>query len=88
MPNVWFDTASLPSYFATEGFPWPTAGRLIREACERIGPAKLLFGSDIPGTLPVASYLEFLAAARVHLAFLPAPEQQLVLGETARHVYR
>lgn len=88
LPNVWFDLASLPAYLPDEGFPWPTAGAWIREACERVGAHKLMWGSDVPGLLAVAPYVRLVDAAREHLAFLPAAEQAWVLGGNADGVYR
>lgn len=87
LPNVCFDLAALPAYVAHEGFPWPTVGGWIREACERVGARKLLWGSDAPGLLAVATYAQLLEAAHLHLAFLSPAEQAWVLGENAEAVY-
>lgn len=87
MPNVWFDNAALPIYFEHEGYPFPGAGRMIRLAVERIGPRKVLWGTDAPGLLSVATYRQLVAAGKQHLQFLSPDEQALVLGGNALHVY-
>lgn len=56
LPNVWFDFSAMPDIFCAEGCPWPTAGRLIRQFLLEYGPEKLIWGSDIPGTLCNATY--------------------------------
>jgi predicted TIM-barrel fold metal-dependent hydrolase len=86
-PNVWFDCAALPAYLPEEDFPFPTAGRYIRMVIDKIGPSKILWGTDQPGLLSHASLPELVKMAHLHTAFLPANEQQFVLGENARNLF-
>lgn len=88
LPNVWFDTASLPMYFADEDYPYPTVAEYLRIAVERIGPEKVLWGSDAPGTLGHLSYAQLTHLAKLHTRFLSTQEQSLLLGENALRVYR
>lgn len=87
LPNVWFDSAALPAYLPDEDYPYPGAARYLRLAIERIGPAKVMWGSDQPGILGLATYPQLVKAARLHSRFLAPSEQALFLGETARRVY-
>lgn len=87
LPNIYFDTASLPAYIASEGFPFPTAGRYLRMAIDRIGPGKVMWGTDIPALLSHATYPQLLQAARRHLALLSDFDRDLVLGGNASRVY-
>jgi predicted TIM-barrel fold metal-dependent hydrolase len=87
LPNVYFDTASLPAYVAHEGFPFPSAGRYLRMAVERIGPGKVMWGTDIPALLSFATYLQLVQSFRSHLQFLPSEDQALVFGGNAERVY-
>jgi predicted TIM-barrel fold metal-dependent hydrolase len=87
LPNVYFDTASLPAYVASEGYPFPSAGRYLRLAIDEIGSSKVMWGTDIPGLLAHATYSQLLQSARHHLKFLPEPERELVLGKNAERVY-
>jgi predicted TIM-barrel fold metal-dependent hydrolase len=61
----------------TSAFPYP--GK-IREAVERIGPERVLFGSDGPACSPL------LELEKVRLAGLPAQAEQRVLGDNARRL--
>ena len=87
LPNIWFDNSALPAYYRHEGYPYPGAARMIRLAIERIGPAKVLFGSDAPGLLSVATYRQLIEAGKLHLQFLSPNEQELVLTKNAKLVY-
>jgi len=87
LPNVWFDTAALPAYVPHEDFPFPTAGKFIRIAIERIGARKIMWGSDIPGLLSRATYRQLLNAARLHTQFLQPAEQALILGKNAAGIF-
>jgi predicted TIM-barrel fold metal-dependent hydrolase len=87
LPNVSFDTASLPAYVSSEGYPYPSAGRYIRMAIDRIGPTKVMWGTDIPGALAYATYPQMVQAAHIHLQFLSPTEQAMVMGENAIGVF-
>jgi predicted TIM-barrel fold metal-dependent hydrolase len=87
MPNVWFDAAALPAYYEYEGYPYPGAGRMIRLAIDRIGPGKVMWGTDAPGLLSVATYKQLVTVGKLHLQFLSPDEQVLVLAGNALRVY-
>ena len=88
LPNVWFDFASFPAILAgREEFPCPTAARWLREGLERLGADRIMWGTDQPGMLSHLNYDQLLRLARLHTQHLPARDQALVLGETARRVY-
>jgi predicted TIM-barrel fold metal-dependent hydrolase len=87
LPNVWFDSSALPAYLQAEGYPFPSAERYLRQAIERIGPAKVMWGTDQPGLLSHATYPQLVRLAELHTAFLSPGEQALVLGGNAIHVY-
>jgi predicted TIM-barrel fold metal-dependent hydrolase len=87
LPNVWFDNASVIAYLHEEGYPYPSAERYMRLAIERIGPTKLMWGTDIPGNLVYANYQQLVTLARLHTQFLSSREQALVLGENAIYVF-
>ena len=87
MANVWFDSSSLPAYVPGETYPFPRAGRYLRLALERIGPARIMWGTDQPGLLSRASYPQLVELAWRHTDFLTAREQNMVLGGNALQVY-
>jgi predicted TIM-barrel fold metal-dependent hydrolase len=87
MPNVWFDTAALPMFLPEEEYPFPSAGRYLQMAVERIGPSKIMWGSDQPGLLVVANYPQLARLAGHHCAFLSPAEQAMILSRNAQAVY-
>jgi predicted TIM-barrel fold metal-dependent hydrolase len=87
LPNIWFDTAALPAYLPTETFPYPSAARYLQLALEMIGPAKILWGTDLPGLLGHATYRQLLQLGRLHTQHLAAQEQALILGGNALQVF-
>ena len=56
LPNCWLDLCAMPDFFDAEGWPFPTALSLLGEVKKAVGCRKLLWGSDIPGTLNRATY--------------------------------
>lgn len=58
--NVWFDVAAMPDFYREEGYPFPTALRLVRRVMDMFGADKLLWGSDAPGTLSGATYRQMI----------------------------
>jgi len=88
LPNVWFDSSALPAYVADEDYPYPGAERYLRLAIERIGPDKVMWGSDAPGLLLHATYPRLVKLGELHTQFLSSSEQAMVLGGNALRVYR
>lgn len=60
LKNVWVDIAAMPDLFLAEGYPFPSALRLIEAFVQEFGEDKLLWGSDIPGTFNSATYREMI----------------------------
>ena len=87
-PNVWFDLSSLPGYAATvEDFPFPTASRYIERAVALVGADKLLWGTDVPGVLPIATYPQLQSFIARHCEFLSDLDRAAILGGNAEAVY-
>lgn len=88
LPNVWFDTASLPAYVAhQEDFPFPSAEKYLRMAVDCIGADKIMWGTDVPGLLVFATYKQLAHLVVMHTQFLPQTDQEKVLSGNARLVY-
>ncbi len=85
LPNVWFDVSSLPDW--EEDFPYPSAERYLRQAIDTVGPRKILWGTDQPGTLKHQSYPAFLRLMQKHISYLEVHDRELILGGNARMVY-
>ena len=69
---------------------WTTADLVpyAREAVERFGVSRLLFGSDWPVCELAASYGQVLDAARQALLALGLPQTSPIFGPNAIAVYR
>ena len=87
LPNVFFDTAALPALLPGEDFPFPSAQRYFKLAIERVGPAKLMWGTDQPGLLGRLTYTQLLRLGRLHADFLSTRERAMFLGDNAARVY-
>ena len=92
LPNLWFDCAALPAYTdpaaaAAEGFPFASVARYLAQAVDRLGPAKIMWGTDLPSLFAHATYRQLLDFARRPLAGLPPADLDLILGGNALSVY-
>ena len=54
--NCWLDVSAMPDFFDAEGWPYPTAQKLVAKAKDTAGANYLIWGSDITGTLLRATY--------------------------------
>jgi predicted TIM-barrel fold metal-dependent hydrolase len=88
LPNVYFDTASLPAYVAEDDYPFARAGRYMHEAISQIGSGKIMWGTDIPALLTVATYPQLLRSAKASLDWLSQGERNQILGENAAAIYK
>jgi predicted TIM-barrel fold metal-dependent hydrolase len=87
-PNVWLDLSALPAYAATiEEYPYPTAQSYIERAVELVGADRLLWGSDVPGVLSVATYAQLFGFVARHCDFLAAGDRARILGLNAEDLY-
>lgn len=84
--NVYFDLAAMPDFFDAEGWPFPTALRLAREFTDLCGPDKLMWGSDVPGTLDHATYAQQIRMVEESNLFT-AEEKRKIFYDTAEKVY-
>ena len=56
-------------------------------AVDHIGPSKILWGTDVPGLLTSASYLQLVKMAKLHIEFLSPDEQALILWKNASLIF-
>jgi L-fuconolactonase len=57
-------------------------------ALELFGPGRLMFGSDWPMTVPDGGYRPTFDVLAALVGELPVEDQRMVMGGTARRVYR
>ena len=58
--NVWFDCSALTSLFSDEAYPYPSAQRIVRQCMDEFGPHKVIWASDMHGTLCDATYRQMI----------------------------
>lgn len=85
-PNCWIDVSAMPDLFDAEGWPYPTALSLFRRVRDLCGPKRLIWGSDIPGTLNRATYPQMLDMF-IKRAGLSESELDALLYENACEAY-
>lgn len=88
LDNVYFDTASLPAYVSPESYPFPTASRYLQAVIRRIGPDKVMWGTDVPSSLAFATYPELLKYAQLSLEWLSESERTKVMGTNAERLFK
>lgn len=85
-PNVRIESGGITWLFNDEFYPFRGAVRAIREAADRVGMDKLMWGSDYPRTITAITYrmsYDFVLKS----SELTEEEKALFLGENARRFY-
>jgi L-fuconolactonase len=83
--NVWIKISGLPDA-VDEPYPFPSAQKRLRELRDWFGAERLIWGSNFPPLLRVASYRESLDYVRNGCSFLSDAERELILGGTVLQV--
>ena len=84
--NIYFDCAAMPDFFDQEGWPFPTALRMAREYMDLCGPGKLIWGSDLPGSMDHATYPQMIRMYEESGLF-SEDELRMLFHDTAEKVY-
>ncbi len=58
--NVWFECSALSTFFIDEAYPFPSAQRIVRDFMDEYGPRKVIWASDMPGTLCDGTYRQLI----------------------------
>jgi L-galactono-1,5-lactonase len=84
--NVYMETGGITWLYRHEGPPFPGALRVIKEAKDRVGIEKLMWGSDWPRTMVDCTYRQTIDFIR-RTDELSDAEKRLLLGENAGRLY-
>ena len=84
--DFYLDLASLSSLF-DENQPYPISQKYIKIAFETLGSERLLWGSDLPGTLSKLPYHQGIDMVKEQCTFLSFEEKDRILGENALRVF-
>ena len=90
-PEEFWDVLSAPNLLVEICFPIIMGGRLdypypelwpiIRQFYRRLGPEKLVWGSDMPNVERFCTYRQCLEYMRFYCDSIPAPEMDLICGD-------
>lgn len=58
--NVWFECSALSTFFLEEAYPFPSAQQIVRDFMDEYGPKKVIWASDMPGTLCDGTYRQLI----------------------------
>lgn len=84
--NVYIESGGITWLFNSEFYPFKGAIRAIREAADKVGIEKLMWGSDYPRTITAITYrmsYDFILKSDE----LSEREKELFLGENAKKFY-
>ena len=87
LPNVWTDTSAIPDLFCEEEYPYPSAMECFRYLVQRYGSGKMIWGTDIPGTLKNATYPQMMRLFE-RCSALTEENKAALFAENAREAYR
>jgi hypothetical protein len=87
LPNCWLDVSAMPDFFDAEGWPYPTALKLVQEVKAAVGADKLIWGTDITGTLNRATYPQMMEMYQRATDFTEEELDQLFY-QNAQKAYR
>lgn len=87
LPNVWFDVSALPALFAQQPYPWQQAVDLTVDFVRRFGSEKVIWGTDIPGTLLNATYPQMIRLFESCGAWTQTEKENL-FRKNAQNAYR
>lgn len=65
-------------------YPYPRAQAHVRQVYDRIGPDRLLWGSDMPNVERYCTYRQALGYVLDHCTFLGEPDKARIFGQNAR----
>jgi len=91
--NIWFDLAGVPALYQypneKEEYPYPRAQSIIKVAYDKLGPDKLLWGSDFPTIMVLAecTYKQSLDVVKKHCVFISEKDKEKILGGNAEKVF-
>jgi predicted TIM-barrel fold metal-dependent hydrolase len=68
-------------------YPYSEAQPIIRQLYDRLGPGKLIWGSDMPNVERNCTYRQSLDYLRRYNDYIPAAEMNMILGSNAEKIY-
>jgi predicted TIM-barrel fold metal-dependent hydrolase len=83
-PRVWSDLAALPLLLKpAEEYPFPRMQEFVHWTIENVSADRVMWGTDYPPMLTVATYRQWADVIRVHCPFLTDTQRADILGSAA-----
>ncbi|HEY3109892.1 MAG TPA: amidohydrolase family protein [Chloroflexota bacterium] len=86
-PNLTVELLFPLLHGATWEYPYREAQAIVRDLHGRLGPTKLLWGSDLPNVERSCTYRQSLDYLRRHCDFIPPADLDLIVGGNADRLY-
>jgi L-fuconolactonase len=80
-PNVYVKVSYFPEA-SKQGFPFANALPHFKELFERVGPDRLIWGSNYPPSAAASTYADNVAFVKTETPFLSESDKQKIFGET------
>ena len=84
--NVYLGYSAVGTLLAEE-YPCVQSLELLCIAVERVGAEKILWGTDVPGTLNDYTYKQMLSSILLHADFLLDEQKVKIMGKNAERLY-
>jgi predicted TIM-barrel fold metal-dependent hydrolase len=85
--NLWFDSSAIGEWDEHGEYPYPRSQEIIKSVKERWGMDRIMWGTDFPTHLTVATYKQYLDFIIKHCDFLTQDDLEILLGKNADKVY-
>lgn len=86
--NVCFEATFAISVGRTEPYPFPSAQRAVQQLVDRVGPHRVVWGSDLPNVERHCTYQQSLAYLTEGCAFLAPADRDLIVGGNLARLFR
>lgn len=85
--NAWFECSALSTFYLQEAYPFPSAQKIVREFMDRYGKDKVIWGTDIPGTLSDATYRQLIDTYERSTLFTEEEKDAMFYTNAAKAYY-
>lgn len=85
--NIYLETSSLPFYFKNEEYPFESSCHIIEKAYKTVGPEKIIWGSDYPGMLSLATYTQLINIIIKGCKSILEKHKEMIMGKNALDLF-
>lgn len=85
--NIWIETSSLHNYYNKEEYPFINSCKLIEKAYNTIGPEKIMWGTDYPAILTLATYGQLINYILKGCKKISNKDMEMIMGKNALKMF-